>query len=388
MNKKTLWAITVAYHPGTELLELAQSYLNCSKTSATLCAHPTQCGDAQSDNTQSDDAESIKPSGTKKILEMHERCLLVVDNSPDGWIAKNRPKLLQELRNMGVVLVGDGTNRGYGGAVNYGVHYLIENNLWDVGDCSSVDKWFLVVNPDVVFHPSSVDVLLAQASILPHAGVIGPSTYDEDGSYYPSARNFPRLSNGIGHALLGKIYPNNPWTKKYVGKAHECKTICRVGWVSGSCMLVNKEAFLEIEGFDEEYFMFFEDVDLCERLTKAGWLVFYTADASITHKRSVSWKQAPVEMIKAHHASAKQYLGKVYSKPWQIPLQAVLRGGLSARAKIACRLATSMPKNINPTIRTETETETKTEIENETETKSKTESHVQVEEIPKGNTSA
>ena len=187
----------------------------------------------------------------------------VVDNGSDD----GGPQ--QAAERPGVSVTVNHANLGYGGAAN-------------VGAREGIEPWILVANPDIVLTPGCLDALLATADRWPRAGVLGPVIHTPDGMLYPSSRQIPSIGRGIGHALFGWIWPGNPWTAAYRrerGRPVEGPT----GWVSGSCLLVRREAFEQVGGFDEGYFMYFEDLDLCERIGKAGWQVLYAPDAVVVH---------------------------------------------------------------------------------------------------------
>ena len=99
----------------------------------------------------------------------------------------------------------------------------------------------------------------------PAGGAFGPAIVTPDGQLYPSARALPSLGRGIGHALAGWWWPTNPWTASY-RQERESPVEGECGWLSGSALLVRREAFEAVGGFDPKYFMYFEDVDLCDRL--------------------------------------------------------------------------------------------------------------------------
>lgn len=210
-----------------------------------------------------------------------------------------------------------GGNLGYGAAANEGA-------------AGAQGEWLVVANPDVVWTPGSLDALVDAAERWPRAGVLGPGLYTPEGEVYPSARALPTLGTGVGHALFGWWWPGNPWTAAY---RRERGPLVEgpVGWLSGSCLLLRREAFEQVGGFDPSYFMFFEDVDLCARLGRSGWECVYVPSVPVTHVGGHSWRDQPAIMIKAHHASAIRYTTRQYPRWWQAPVRLGLRLGLGAR---------------------------------------------------------
>jgi N-acetylglucosaminyl-diphospho-decaprenol L-rhamnosyltransferase len=246
--------------------------------------------------------------------------VVLADNgSTDGSVeeAAGRP---------GVRLVRTGGNLGYGGAANVGVRAL------DPGV-----EWVVIANPDIVFGPRSIDLLLACAVRHPGAGAFGPLITTPEGVVYPSARNLPSIAVGVGHALCGWWWPTNPWTRRYRLDA-QAPTERVAGWLSGSCLLVRRTAFEQVGGFDEAYFMYFEDVDLGDRLARAGWENVYCPTAQVTHEGGHATEREPGAMAQAHHRSAYRYLATRHPAWWQAPLRWVLRAGLGVRAMLARRL--------------------------------------------------
>ena len=168
-----------------------------------------------------------------------------------------------------------GANIGYGAAVNRAV-----------AEMGPETDLFIVANPDVQWGPASIDLLLEAAGRWPRAGTLGPLIRDPDGSVYPSARHLPSLIRGGLHAVVGPFWRNNPWTAEYrQDRVHPSER--PVGWLSGSCLLVRKAAFDEVHGFDERYFMYLEDVDLGDRMGRAGWQNVYAPAAEICTTRAM-----------------------------------------------------------------------------------------------------
>lgn len=240
-------------------------------------------------------------------------------------------------RYPGTELLRTGGNLGYGSAVNRAVATVPPDQ-----------EFVLIANPDVVWAPGSIDALLAAADRWPLAGSLGPLIRDPDGAVYPSARHLPSLVRGGMHAVLGFAWKANPWTKSYRQERVEPSERA-VGWLSGSCLLVRRAAFDEVGGFDERYFMYMEDVDLGDRLGRAGWLNVYVPGSEILHDKGHSTGRDPARNLRAHHVSTYIYLSDRHTGPWRAPLRWTMRGALRARARAAVRksrreLARAMPR--------------------------------------------
>jgi N-acetylglucosaminyl-diphospho-decaprenol L-rhamnosyltransferase len=216
-----------------------------------------------------------------------------------------------------VTLVRTGGNLGYGSAANVGAR---------TGD----EEWLVVANPDITWHPGSLDELLKATERWPSAAAFGPAILTPQGDLYPSARGFPSLGRGIGHALFGWWWPRNPWTRAYRREAGgPVEAPC--GWLSGSCLLLRRDAYDAVGGFDPAYFMYFEDLDLARRLADAGWQSVYVPSAVVEHTGAHSTQRSRKKMLRAHHASAYRYLAGRYSGPAWLPVRLALRLGLTAR---------------------------------------------------------
>ena len=243
--------------------------------------------------------------------------VVVIDNSPEA------PTDLSALYKGNLVVKHRPENPGYGTAINEGITLLPK-------ECSVI----VMCNPDIIFEPETlqraIDALLAH----PTAGIAGPAVINPDGSVYPSARAFPGIRVGVGHAILGEIWKKNPWTQRYLG-AYEGDDVRIVDWLSGSCLIARKEALAQVGGFDADYFMFLEDVDLCFRLKRAGWRSLYVPSARIEHSGGHSTKSRMADMVKVHHESARRFLFRLYDQPAYWPLRQVLRVGLALRSILA-----------------------------------------------------
>jgi N-acetylglucosaminyl-diphospho-decaprenol L-rhamnosyltransferase len=223
-------------------------------------------------------------------------------------------------RYPNVRLLSTGANLGYGTAVNRGA-----------AEIGPESEFFVVANPDVQWGPRSIDILLEAAARWPRAGALGPLIRDPDGSVYPSARHLPSLIRGGMHAVIGPLWRSNPWTATYRQERLE-PSERPVGWLSGSCLLLRRAAFDEVSGFDERYFMYMEDVDLGDRLGKAGWQNVYVPSAEILHDKGHATGRDPARNLAAHHKSTYTFLADRHAKWWQAPLRWTIKSALAARA--------------------------------------------------------
>jgi N-acetylglucosaminyl-diphospho-decaprenol L-rhamnosyltransferase len=254
-----------------------------------------------------------------KATSRSVRVVLADNGSTDGV-----PERAAAERD-GVAFVPTGGNLGYGAAANRGVAELPS----DVG-------WIVVANPDIEWGAGSLDTLLAAADRWPRGGAFGPLIKETNGDVYPSARLLPSLGRGLGHAVFCKIWPSNPWTREYRQET-AALTERTAGWLSGSCLLMRREAFDSVDGFDPRYFMYFEDVDLGDRIGRAGWLNVYVPEAEVVHIGGHATARSSDRMLAAHHSSAYRYLADRHPGPLWRPVLMAAQAGLGLRLKLVTR---------------------------------------------------
>ncbi len=245
--------------------------------------------------------------------------LVVVDNgSTDGSLDRLRATVRE------VTVLTSGRNLGYGAAANRGV-------------AATTAPVVVVCNPDLVVHPGTLATLADALSGDGRCAVAGPLVRTSTGEPYPSARQFPSLTDAAGHAVLGIFAPDNRFTRAYhqrdpgdgAGASREAD------WVSGACFAVRRTAFEEVGGFDEAYFMYVEDVDLCWRLGRLGWTVRFVPGAVVTHVQGVSTDRHPYRMIAEHHRSLLRFAGRS-TAGWRRLLLPLVAVGIATRACLAC----------------------------------------------------
>jgi len=253
---------------------------------------------------------------------------VVVDNSPTPV-----PRTREVTEAAGATYVPMPSNPGYGAAINAGAALLPDSV-----------EWILISNPDVELRAGVIDALRASGEADARIGAVGPAVLNTDGTVYPSARSVPSLRTGVGHALFANLWHANPWTRRYRSETTGTPTARNAGWLSGSCLLVRRTAFEAVSGFDDGYFMYFEDVDLGYRLGKAGFVNRYDPSVAVTHLGAQSTATESEAMVRAHHDSARRFLSRKYSRWYLWPIRVALSIGLSLRSAWVARRARSQSR--------------------------------------------
>jgi N-acetylglucosaminyl-diphospho-decaprenol L-rhamnosyltransferase len=254
--------------------------------------------------------------------------VVVVENGAAGSAPQALIELLEDGQSLPVRVVRPGRNVGFGAGVNRGLAAL-------AGEASPPD-WVLVCNPDLVVHPGALAALRQALETQQAWALVGPRIFGDAGVVYPSVRNFPSFTAAAGHALLAMFNPHNPFTLRYNPGTPAGDVVTGAGWVSGSCFLARRSALEELGGFDEAYFMYNEDMDLCWRAHEAGWGVGFAGTAEVTHVQGVSTARHPYRMMVAHHRSALRFTFRT-TKGWRramLPLAALVLGARMAMATL------------------------------------------------------
>ncbi|WP_094028328.1 glycosyltransferase family 2 protein [Nocardia cerradoensis] len=201
------------------------------------------------------------------------------------------------------------------------------------GAAATDRQWILVANPDTKLTPGSIAALIETAKTDDRIGMIGPRILRLDGEPYPSGRRFPSLAVGIAHALLGGTWPNNPATRRYFGTP--VTEVSDVDWISGCCMLFRREAFEAVGGFDDRYFLYFEETKMALDMHRGGWRVVLDPRVEIRHREGGSMRSAPFRKVRSHHRSALRFYCDYHQgSPW-IVFAPLVAAGLVVRGTAA-----------------------------------------------------
>lgn len=244
--------------------------------------------------------------------------LIVVDNHSRDGSADRAAEACPETR-----LIRNGTNRGFGAAANQGMR-------------AGTAPWVFLLNPDARVTGGTFGGLLKVAAGRPRAGAIGVLTRTQDGSIYPSARKAPSYAEAAGHALVSPFAPDNPWSRAYTMAGWDRATERRVDWVSGSSVLLRRETLNQVGLFDESYFMYVEDLDLCTRMRAAGWEVWFSPEMDVVHEVG-SVTRGKRRMTLEHSKSMYRYFVKHRSPGTLAALRPAAWLVLMARAELVSR---------------------------------------------------
>ncbi|HEY8019393.1 MAG TPA: glycosyltransferase family 2 protein [Actinomycetota bacterium] len=204
---------------------------------------------------------------------------------------------------------------------------------WNQGIRETSAPFVLLLNPDVEWWHGTLADYVAVAKANPRAGLVGPMVRNSDGSTYESGRLFPSVTDAVGHAFLGTLRPDNPFTRRYHLDGWDRTTERAVDWISGCCMLVPREAFEEVGPLDEGFLLYGEELDLATRLREAGRTVLFTPEVEIVHEIGVSTGRSR-RIIRMHSQSMLRYYRKHRAHGWRKMTVPVAWAALTLRAEL------------------------------------------------------
>lgn len=238
---------------------------------------------------------------------------IVVDNASTDGTADLVAAAFPDVR-----LVRRETNGGLAVAVNEGARLA----------CGDILVW---ANPDIRFEEDALTPIVRFLRERPDVGALGPKLVDPDGSVQLSCRQFPGFRTAVfnRYSLATRLLPWNPISRAYLMTDFDHTTVRGVDWVSGAFMALPRRVFDELGGLDEGYFLYNEDVDLCQRVHRAGYRVIYFPEARVVHHIGGSSRHAPLRMIVARHRSMWRYYTRYFRR--HPVLDAVTFAGIWAR---------------------------------------------------------
>jgi O-antigen biosynthesis protein len=224
--------------------------------------------------------------------------IIIVDNDSFDHSAE-----MVESEFEKITLLKNNQNYGFSKAVNQGVKIA-------KGD------FICLLNPDALVEIKTLDILYRHLQNNIDVGIVGAKVVNPDGSLQlASKRSFPTFLIGLSKLLgLDKLFPKSKLFGKYNKTFDNENKITVVDAVSGSCMMFRKKLFQQMEGFDESFFLYFEDTDFCTRVMDAGYKILFIPKAIIIHYKGESHKYAPFDTIKIFHKSMSLFFNKHSNK--------------------------------------------------------------------------
>ncbi len=223
--------------------------------------------------------------------------ILVVDNaSADGSIEMVRSQFPH------VHLIANGENRGFTAANNQGLS-------------RARGRYLLLLNPDTEVVGDALATMIRYVEANAEIGALGAKLLYPDGSIQSSRRRFPTLSTALVEStVVQEWWKDNRILHRYYMTDTGDDEIQRVDWVVGACLLVRRQAYEQVGGLDEGFFMYSEELDWCRRIKAAGWEVVYLPTATVMHHegksseqvvpaRHIYFQSSKVRYFRKHHGA-------------------------------------------------------------------------------------
>lgn len=202
--------------------------------------------------------------------------VILVDNASTDGSAQAAAQKFPTLK-----VIYNSTNLGFGAANN-------------IGFAQAQGRYILLVNPDLRITSAALQAMLDFMETHPQAGMCGPKVLESDGvtiSPWCARRDPYPWDVFCEYAFLTRLLPTHPLFARYVMGDWDHVSNREVNALTGACMLVRREVIEQISGFDEQFFMYGEDIDWCRRIRRGGWQVWYVAAAEVQHEGAHSTRQ-------------------------------------------------------------------------------------------------
>src|SRR6266850_671535 len=264
------------------------------------------------------------------------------------------PELERALRSIademagqlweGVVVDNASTDDSVSAVARFGANVRLARNAENVGFARGVNQglaattapYVLIMNPDCRLMAGAIGILRAVLDANAECAIAGPRILNPDGSVQGSARGDPDMLTGLfgRTTTLRRLVPFLPVARRNIVVDEAIRggdESVVVDWLSGACMLARRDALHAVQGFDERFFLYWEDADLCRRLRARGYHVRYVPGATAIHRVGQSSRTARAFAIRAFHESAYVYYVTHVARARLNPKRAMARAILHAR---------------------------------------------------------
>ncbi len=252
--------------------------------------------------------------------------IMVVDNaSTDGSVEMVRLEFPQTK-----LLVNTG-NVGFGAANNQAMK-------------QACGEYFLLLNSDALLHSGALEAMLQAVSRHQQAAVVAPQLLNRDGSLQRSCWRFPSPWRTWAEALwISGLFANHPFLGDFRAWKHDAER--KVEWAIGACLLVRRRAYEQIGGFDESFFMYAEETDWQQRMTNAGWEIWFTPEAQVVHLGGASGLGIKRAIAGHFYKSNDLYLLRHHGALGLLSARIATAFGSAARALVLLLMEFFTPKN-------------------------------------------
>jgi hypothetical protein len=225
-----------------------------------------------------------------------------------------------------VRLIANRDNAGFGRAVNAAAR-------------SAGGEFLLILNPDTVVEPGAIAELVMFLRHRLQAGACGPKVIGPDGGFrHDCRRGFPTPMNAFGYFTgLDRVFPHSRklggYHRRWLSPDVEVTTDC----LSGSCFLVRRSVFQSVGGFDEDYFLFGEDIDLCWKVRRAGIEIWFVPAARAIHAKGASMRFAPATARREFYRSMRLFVDKRLRPYYPRVILSVVKTGVRLAERLSAR---------------------------------------------------
>ena len=234
--------------------------------------------------------------------------IVIIDNNSNDKTVS----ILNKLENKNISIIRNTANVGYTIANNQGIK-------------KAAGKYILFLNPDTIVPNNAIKNLFSEIQNRNDCGAVAPQLRFPDGRIQQSCRRFPRRRDILYESIgLSKIFKNSKEFNYWKMGDFDHKYTCSVDQPAGAALLIPKKIIDEIGLLDEQFPMFFSDVDLCKRIWDAGYNVEYNTNSFITHKGGASVYRKRIKMIVSSHLSFWKYFNKYNTTPFDYILNALV----------------------------------------------------------------
>jgi len=267
--------------------------------------------------------ETIEPclASIKQQVSLHYE-VIVVDNSPDDLTVRRIGDFIKKTPRFPITLLEPGENTGFASGCNSGA-------------ARAQGDYLMFLNPDTCLQNDAARLLANFLKDHPGAELVGPMVLEPTGRIVPTCRNLPNLRR-----IISGVTGLDRFVGAYVLSRFPHDRPRRVEQIIGACFFLHQRTFRRLNGFDERYFMYFEEVDFCRRLIDSGSEIWFWPEARIMHRAEVSTKREDqvAAMIHTLRCSRRLYFEKHFSRIHHILLDVINRLEGISRGLVFCYL--------------------------------------------------